>query len=121
MISSTSSVFFSFDIKLARKLYSFLQPNDVFLGDRAFCAYADLVSITKLGCDVIFRKHQSRTTTIRKGKIVGDCDKLVTWYKPKICPKGLSKDEFLALPQTITVREITITLLLLVFVQKELA
>ncbi|MBC6435850.1 transposase, partial [Nostoc sp. HG1] len=40
------------------------------------------------------------------GKIVGDCDKLVTWYKPKICPKGLSKDEFLALPQTIIVREI---------------
>lgn len=94
------------DIKLARKLYSFLQPNDVLLGDRAFCAYADLVSITKLGCDVIFRKHQSRTTTMRKGKIVGDCDKLVTWYKPKICPKGLSKDEFLALPQTIIVREI---------------
>jgi hypothetical protein len=43
---------------------------------------------------------------MRKGKIVGDCDKLVTWYKPTICPKGLSKDEFDTLPQTITVREI---------------
>jgi hypothetical protein len=94
------------DIKLARKLYSFLQPNDVLLGDRAFCAYADIVSITKLGCDAVFRKHQSRTTTMRKGKIVGDCDKLVTWHKPKSCPKGLSKDEFDALPPSITVREI---------------
>nr|WP_230966703.1 IS4 family transposase [Nostoc commune] len=94
------------DIKLARRLYSFLKPNDVLLGDRAFCAYADMVAITKLGCDVVFRKHQSRTTTIRKGKIVGDCDKLVTWYKPKRCPQGLSKDEFLALPSAITVREI---------------
>ena len=28
------------------------------------------------------------------------------WYKPKRCPKGLSKDEFDALPQIITVREI---------------
>nr|WP_242053924.1 IS4 family transposase [Nostoc sp. FACHB-888] len=28
------------DIKLARKMYSFLKPNDVLLGDRAFCAYA---------------------------------------------------------------------------------
>jgi hypothetical protein len=62
------------DIKLARRLYSFLKPNDVLLGDRAFCAYADMVTITKLGCDAIFRKHQSRTTTMRKGKIVGDCD-----------------------------------------------
>jgi hypothetical protein len=94
------------DIKLARKLYSFLKPNDVLLGDRAFCAYADMFSITQLGCDAVFRKHQSRTTTMRNGKIVGDCDKLVTWYKPKRCPKGLGKDEFLALPPSITVREI---------------
>jgi hypothetical protein len=94
------------DIKLARMLYSFLKPNDVLLGDRAFCAYADMVAITKLGCDAVFRKHSSRTTTMRKGKIVGDCDKLVTWYKPKRCPKGLNKDEFDALPSSITVREI---------------
>ncbi len=94
------------DIKLARKLYSFLKPNDVLLGDRAFCAYADMVAIQQLDCDAVFRKHQSRTTTMRKGKIVGDCDKLVTWCKPKKCPKGLSKDEFLALPASITVREI---------------
>ncbi|WP_375497211.1 IS4 family transposase [uncultured Nostoc sp.] len=93
------------DIKLVRKLYSFLKPNDVLIGDRAFCAYADMFIIKKLDCDAI-RKHQSRTTTMRKGKIVGDCDKLVTWHKPKSCPKGLNKDEFLALPQTITVREI---------------
>ncbi|MHC5722980.1 IS4 family transposase [Nostoc sp.] len=94
------------DIKLARRLYSFLKPNDVLLGDRAFCAYADMVTIKKLDCDAVFRKHQSRTTTMRKGKIVGDCDKLVTWYKPRSCPKGLSKDEFDALPPSITVREI---------------
>ncbi len=99
-------VFNTHDIKLARRLYSFLKPNDVLLGDRAFCAYADMVTITKLGCDAIFRKHQSRTTTMRKGKIVGDCDKLVTWYKPRSCPKALNKDEFDALPSYTTVREI---------------
>ncbi|MDZ8070407.1 MAG: hypothetical protein RMY64_33170 [Nostoc sp. DedQUE08] len=43
---------------------------------------------------------------MRKGKVVGDCDKLVTWYKPKSCPKGLNKDEFDALPSSITMREI---------------
>ncbi|MDZ4877969.1 MAG: IS4 family transposase ISAcma16 [Chroococcidiopsis cubana SAG 39.79] len=94
------------DIKLARNLYQFLHPLDILLGDRAFCAYADLVAIKKLDCDAVFRKHQSRTTTMRQGKIVGDCDKLVTWYKPKICPKGLSLDEWVALPPTIIVREI---------------
>lgn len=94
------------DIKLARKLYQFLNPLDVLLGDRAFCAYADMVSIKNLNCDAVFRKHQARTTSIRKGKIVGDCDKLVTWYKPKKCPQGLTESEFTALPQTIIVREI---------------
>ncbi len=66
------------DIKLARRLYSFLKPNDVLLGHRAFCAYADMFTIKKLNCDAVFHKHQSRTTTMRKGRIVGDCDKLVT-------------------------------------------
>ncbi|WP_414543666.1 IS4 family transposase [Nostoc sp. CCY0012] len=44
------------DIKLARKLYSFLKPNDVLLGDRAFCAYADMFAIKQLNCDAVFRK-----------------------------------------------------------------
>lgn len=94
------------DIKLARNLYQFLNPLDILLGDRAFCAYVDLISIKNLNCDAVFRKHQARKTTMRKGKIIGSSDKLVTWYKPKKCPKGLSLSEFSALPLTITVREI---------------
>ena len=94
------------DIKLARNLDQFLNPLDILLGDRAFCAYADLVSIKNRNCDAVFRKHQARKTTMRKGKIIGSSDKLVTWHKPKKCPQGLSKDEFNALPSTITVREI---------------
>lgn len=94
------------DVKLARQLYQFLKPLDILIGDRAFCAYTDIVAIKNLDCDVVFRKHQSRTSSMRKGKIVGDCDKIVTWYKPKTCPKGVSLDEFDALPKTITVREI---------------
>jgi hypothetical protein len=65
-----------------------------------------LISIKNLGCDAVFRKHQSRKATTRKGKIIGDCNKLVTWYKPKKCPQGLSESEFLSLPSTLTVREI---------------
>ena len=76
------------------------------LGDRAFCAYADLVSIKNLGCDAVFRKHQSRKTAMRNGKIIGSCDKLVTWHKPKKCPKGLSESEFITLPSSLIVREV---------------
>jgi len=94
------------DIKLARKLYQNLNPGDVVLGDRAFCAYADLANIKNQDCDAVFRKHQSRKTEMRKGKIVGSSDKLVTWKKPQKCPKGLSQSEFDSLPMTLVVREI---------------
>ncbi|MEH1826804.1 MAG: IS4 family transposase [Nostoc sp.] len=94
------------DIKLARNLYQFLNPLDILLGDRAFCAYADLISIKNINCDALFRKHQARKTTMQKGKIIGSSDKLVTWDKPKKCPQGLTLSEFSALPLTLTVREI---------------
>ncbi len=94
------------DIQLARKLYKFLLKGDILLGDRAFCAYADLILIQNLDCDAVFRKHQSRKTEMRRGKIIGDGDKLVIWHKPKKCPNGLSEEEFVALPETLIVREI---------------
>ena len=94
------------DIKLARRLYEFLSPNDVLLGDRAFCSYADLVFVKKRQADVVFRKHQGRKQQLRRGKIVGSHDKPVVWHKPKTCPKGLTKEDFATLPFTITVREV---------------
>ncbi|BAZ14895.1 hypothetical protein NIES4071_67650 [Calothrix sp. NIES-4071] len=34
-------------------------------------------------------------------------DRIVSWHKPKSCPKGLTKEQFASLPKTITVREIS--------------
>lgn len=45
------------DIKLARKLYSYLKPKNVLIVDRNFCDYADIFTIKKLDCDAVFRKH----------------------------------------------------------------
>lgn len=94
------------DIKLARRLYEFLNPNDVLLGDRAFCSYADLFFVKNRQADVVFRKHQARFQELRKGKIVGSHDKPTVWKKPQTCAQGLTKEEFATLPQTLTVREI---------------
>ena len=41
------------DIKLGRKLYHFLNPLDILVGDRASCAYADIVAIKNLDCDAV--------------------------------------------------------------------
>jgi len=94
------------DIKLARRLYDFLNPRDVLLGDRAFCSYADIVFVKDRQADVIFRKHQARFQELRNGKIVGAHDKQTVWHKPQTCPQGLTKEEFSTLPPTLTIREI---------------
>lgn len=88
------------------KLYEFLNPDDILLGDRAFCSYADLIFIKRYQADAVFRKHQGRKQQTRRGKIVGSPDREVVWHKPKACPKGLTKEEFLSLPQTLRLREV---------------
>lgn len=87
-------VFNIHDVKLARRLYKYLNPGDVFLSDRACCSYADISFIKKRKCDAVIRLHQSRQNQIKKRKSIGSCDQLVTWNKPKSRPKGLSKEEF---------------------------
>ena len=99
-------VYKTHDVKLARKLYQHLSPGDVALGDRAFCSYYDINEIKKRDADAVFRKHQARKNQMKKGKRIGPNDKLVVWHKPKSRPKSVSKEEFDALPKTMTVREV---------------
>ena len=43
---------------------------------------------------------------MKKGKRIGSSDQLITWHKPKTRPQGVSREEFSALPKTLTVREV---------------
>ncbi|OUL22210.1 IS4 family transposase [Nostoc sp. 106C] len=95
------------DIKLARRLYQFLKPFDVLLGDSAFCSYADFLEICRCNCDAVIRKHNSRCQKLKGGVIVGQNDKIVTWHKPRTRPKALTLEEFAALPKMLQVREIS--------------
>ena len=105
-IALVIDVFRTHDVKLARRLYQYLNPGDVLLGDRAFCSYADLYFIQQRSGDAVFRKHQGRKNQMRKGKRIGPSDRLVIWHKPKTCPKGLSKEDFAQLPSSLILREV---------------
>ena len=99
-------VYRTHDVKLARSLYGFLNPGDVFLSDRACCSYADICFLKNQDCDAVIRLHKSRKQQLKKGKRIGPCDQLLTWQKPKSRPRGLSKEEFDSLPKNLTVREV---------------
>ena len=105
-VAVTVNVLNTHDPKLARRMYEDLNTGDILIGDRAFCSYADFVFVQNRCCDALFRKHQSRDNSMRRGKRIGSCDKLVLWEKPRSCPKGLTKEEFAALPLDLVLREV---------------
>jgi hypothetical protein len=86
LVSSLIDVLNVGDVKLARLLYQFLNPEDVLLGDRAFCSYADFYWIKNIGCDAVIRKNDGHRQNFETGYFINKQDRIVIWHKPKKCP-----------------------------------
>ena len=107
-----------------------LLPGDVVLGDRGFCSYAHIAILLNRKLHGVFRVHQRQIIDFTPGRpraaqgktkgrpeatvrphsrwvlSQGDSDQVVIWYKPKVKPKWMSKDEYVSLPEEVTVREL---------------
>lgn len=98
----------SSELTLVRQLWSHLKRLDIVLADRFYCTYVVLADLLDRGCDGVFRLHggRSRTMDFRKGRRLGCNDRLMTWERPTICPRGLSRPQWMSLPDPLTVRVI---------------
>lgn len=115
------------DIVDVPKVHAKLRPGDVMIGDRAFCSYAHLALILKHQLHTVMRMHQRRIVKFRHGRRNRDqwrkskrphrstsrfvkkldlMDQLVEYAKPKERPSWVSREDFLALPEAIMVREL---------------
>jgi len=92
---------------LLRTLQDQLEPGDLLLLDRYFSGWFDLASWKKRGVDSVVRKHQLRATDFRTGRRLGHDDHLVVWRQPKR-PTWMTPEEYDALPDTLTLREVRI-------------
>lgn len=93
------------DIRLFRRLWRFLRPNDIVLGDRAFGDYVSLASLPKRAVDLICRLHQGRRLDFRHCKQrLGKHDALFVWTKTPVRPKYLTRRQWKSVPEEITVR-----------------
>lgn len=92
---------------LFRTLHGMLKEGDIVLADRYFSGWFDLVLMHRRGAHVVIRKHQLRATDFRRGQRLGKDDHLVCWEKPQR-PKWMSPEEYAALPETLTVREVRV-------------
>ena len=92
------------DAQLARQLWPRLQAADIILADRGFCSFGDLAQLQVGGIDAVMRLHQARKMDFRRGKRLGDNDRLVAWKKPLQPTPSMTKDDFTALPDTLQLR-----------------
>jgi hypothetical protein len=103
-----------------------LEPGDLVLGDRAFGSYAHLALLVGRRLYGVFRVHQKRTVDFTPGRphtrrgandlpgrpysrwvlAQGEADQLVVWSKPRSKPPWITAEQYAALPDELTVREL---------------
>ena len=107
------------ELSQARTLHPELQTGDILVGDRAYCSFGHLALLLARQCHGLFRAHQrvlwtlsqkiKDSSTSLQARIVqslGRDDRLVVYRKPKARPVWLSPEEYAALPDEFTVREL---------------
>ena len=92
--------------QLFRALWQHLTCGDVILSDRGFCSFFAIASLLARKVDSVMRLHQARRCDFRRGKRLGHDDRLITWKKPAQRNPVWSIEEFAALPESLTLRQI---------------
>jgi hypothetical protein len=115
------------DMSSGVKLHAKMRPNDILVGDRAFCSYAHLALILQGRMHAVLRVHQRQIVDFRPGRLarqqvpknrrkgkptslfvrkLSQYDQWVRWVKPPTPPGWMSAEQFALLPDTILMREL---------------
>lgn len=101
----------SHELRLLRGQWSTFNSGDIFLGDKGFCSYYDVHQLAVKGVDsVITLARRTPVKAKDADEILGEDDLLIHWSKPKWNKRtSYSKAEWLALPDTLVLRQIKVT------------
>ena len=98
------------EVSLFGRLWPRLASGDLVLGDRLFGSYHALAHFLKQGIDGVFPLNAQRDQDFRRGRRLGHHDRLMTWFKPRQKPPGLSEEQWALIPAQIVVREVKLKL-----------
>lgn len=98
------------EITSFRKLWRSLNSADIVLGDCLHDGYSDIAQLQDRDVDVIFGMSQSRACDFRQGEQLGPGDHIVIWKRPKHDKSRIDRKTWEALPKTMRVREVTMTI-----------
>jgi hypothetical protein len=87
-----------------------LATGDLVLGDRLFGSYHALACFLTLGIDAVFPLNAQRNQDFRRGRRLGHHDRLMTWFKPRQKPAGLTDAQWALIPAQIVLREVKVKL-----------
>lgn len=96
------------ELGLWRRLTSAFSPGDVMLADAFYCNYFLIAALQAMGVDVLFAQNGARITDFRRGEKLGKRDHRVSWPKPSARPDWMSREEYAALPDELTLREVKV-------------
>lgn len=67
-----------------------------------------IAALQAAGVDVLFEQHGARITDFRRGQPLGERDHVVRWPKPRARPGWMTLQQYRALPDALTVREVKV-------------
>jgi hypothetical protein len=94
---------------LLRKMLSAFDPGDIAVFDRYCCSYMMFALFGQAGVHVCTRINAKRPTDFRKGKRLGEYDRLVTWKRP-VRPPWMSEEIYETIPETMELRMVQYSL-----------
>jgi len=128
LLRAIASPYRTHDMAKAALTHSALSPNDLLMGDRAFCSFAHLALCRQRHLHALFRAHQKTIIDFRPHrpfarpgskapagmarsryvKRLGKHDQVVEYFKPAKRPDWMTAEEYERLPETLLVRELRI-------------
>jgi Transposase DDE domain len=96
------------ELGLLRNLSAAFCAGEVMLADAFYCNYFVIAALQAAGVDVVFKQNGARNTDFRRGRRLGPRDHMVCWSKPRSRPEWMTQEQFAALPERLTVREVKV-------------
>jgi hypothetical protein len=133
LVDAVCSPLYTSDVSQTPALHAHLAAGDVLIGDDNFSGYAHVARLVRAGLHGVFPSHHGRIVDFTPGRAhtsdgsgvpvaglprtrwvrsLGVDDQVVEWFRPKGCPAWMTREQYAALPESITVREVRRTVAL---------
>ena len=103
VLQAATGNFYEHELRIFHTIHKDLQSNDILVYDRAGGHFVLAAQLSQDNVDLISRVLH-RKIDWRSGKRLGKHDRLVVWKKGAQKPPYLTKEQWAALPEAITVR-----------------